>query len=48
MANRCFLCKRAEETCNHLLLWWPGDSEISSMGHGFGGGKLGSCWFCSG
>lgn len=29
--NTCFLCKKAEESCNHLLLWCPTVFELWTL-----------------
>lgn len=35
--NRCYLCKKAAETCNHLLLWCPVACSLWSMVYGLFG-----------
>lgn len=37
MVNRCYLCKNAEESCNHILLWCPIFYSIWSMVYGMMG-----------
>lgn len=37
LVNRCFLCKKAEEACKHLLLWCPVAYEFWTMIYGLMG-----------
>lgn len=34
MANRCFMCKTNEESCNHLLMWCPLTYDLWTMIYG--------------
>lgn len=40
LVNRCYLCKRDEESRNHILLWCPVVCNMRSMVYSL----LGICW----
>lgn len=44
LVNKCYFCKRAEESCNHVLLWCPVVTKLLSMIFN----NLGISWVVSG
>lgn len=44
MVKQCCLCKRAEDSCNHVLLWCPIAHSLWTMAYGI----LGFNWIMAG